>query len=139
MVFSFSYSAGHAFEENASVFFPVLAVSNGMPAVQLCSSIILHFFNWSGVVLYYGLKTAVDFYLFTAVFALVVGGLSYRVEHLQDAELSLLPKAIFGQIAPWLVLMTTPNVEFNVLFSNLTGFRHPDHKFEWTRKQFADW
>ena len=89
--------------------------------------------------MYYGLKTAVDFYLFTAIFALVVGGLSYRVEHLQDAELSLLPKAIFGQIAPWLVLMTTPNVEFNVLFSNLTGFRHPDHKFEWTRQQFADW
>jgi len=35
--------------------------------------------------------------------------------------------------------MTTPNAEFNVLFPNLNGFRHPDHKFEWTRQQFGDW
>jgi len=54
-------------------------------------------------------------------------------------ELSLLPKAIFGHIAPQLVVVTTPNVEFNVLFRNLSGFRHPDHKFEWTRQQFGDW
>jgi len=61
------------------------------------------------------------------------------VEHLQDAELSLLPKAIFGHIAPQLVVMTTPNAEFNVLFPNLCGYRHPDHKFEWTRQQFEHW
>ena len=63
----------------------------------------------------------------------------FRVEHLHESELSQLPKAIFGQIAPQLVIMTTPNAEFNVLFPNLTGFRHPDHKFEWTRQQFGDW
>jgi len=62
-----------------------------------------------------------------------------RVEHLSDVELSRLPNAIFGQIAPRLVIVTTPNVEFNVLFPNQTGFRHPDHKFEWTRDQFGDW
>uniref|UniRef100_T1KRW4 Small RNA 2'-O-methyltransferase n=1 Tax=Tetranychus urticae TaxID=32264 RepID=T1KRW4_TETUR len=36
--------------------------------------------------------------------------------------------------------ITTPNFEFNVVFGNkeLT-FRHYDHKFEWTRSQFAEW
>jgi len=63
----------------------------------------------------------------------------FRVEHLPDVELSRLPKAIFGQLAPRLVIITTPNAEFNVLFPNLTGFRHHDHKFEWTRQQFGDW
>ncbi len=37
--------------------------------------------------------------------------------------------------------MTTPNVEFNVLFSDLPvgRLRHRDHRFEWTRTEFADW
>ena len=61
------------------------------------------------------------------------------VEHLQQPVLSQLPNSIFGHIAPDVVVMTTPNAEFNVLFPNLTGFRHHDHKFEWTRQQFEDW
>jgi len=63
----------------------------------------------------------------------------YRVEHLHEPELTRLPEAIFGHISPQLVIMTTPNAEFNVLFPNPTAFRHPDHKFEWTRQQFGDW
>jgi len=63
----------------------------------------------------------------------------YRVEHLHEIDLSRLPEAIFGHISPQLVIMTTPNAEFNVLFPNPTALRHPDHKFEWTRPQFADW
>ncbi len=35
--------------------------------------------------------------------------------------------------------MTTPNAEFNVLFPGFKGFRHPDHKFEWSRAEFQDW
>ena len=36
--------------------------------------------------------------------------------------------------------MTTPNSEFNIVFGpDFSGFRHWDHKFEWTRKEFEDW
>ena len=36
--------------------------------------------------------------------------------------------------------MTTPNVEYNVRYEGLrSGMRHPDHRFEWTRDEFAAW
>jgi hypothetical protein len=38
-------------------------------------------------------------------------------------------------------VMTTPNAEYNVLFEGLAAgaLRHRDHRFEWTREQFAQW
>ena len=51
-----------------------------------------------------------------------------------------MPQVIFGQLSPKIAIITTPNVEFNVLFPNLKqGFRHYDHKFEWTRAEFQEW
>lgn len=41
-----------------------------------------------------------------------------------------------------MVVFTTPNFEFNVLFGAPifpNGFRHDDHKFEWTRLEFQEW
>ena len=37
--------------------------------------------------------------------------------------------------------VTTPNAEYNALFPTLPAgaFRHPDHRFEWTRNEFRDW
>lgn len=37
--------------------------------------------------------------------------------------------------------MTTPNAEYNVRFPGLPAgqFRHPDHRFEWTRAEFRAW
>jgi len=34
-----------------------------------------------------------------------------------------------------------PNAEFNVRYETLPAgsFRHPDHRFEWTREQFRTW
>ena len=61
------------------------------------------------------------------------------IEHLEDEVLAKFPSNVFGQINPKVVILTTPNAEFNVLFPNFSGFRHPDHKFEWTRSQFQDW
>ncbi|ELU10636.1 hypothetical protein CAPTEDRAFT_182989 [Capitella teleta] len=61
------------------------------------------------------------------------------IEHLVEDVLAALPAAIFGQIQPKLVYFTTPNSEFNELFPNFSGFRHPDHKFEWTRSEFQVW
>lgn len=39
------------------------------------------------------------------------------------------------------VVLTTPNREFNVKWETLGAgrFRHPDHRFEWTRQEFQDW
>ena len=39
------------------------------------------------------------------------------------------------------IVLTTPNREYNVTWETLPAgkFRHPDHRFEWTRQQFQDW
>jgi hypothetical protein len=38
-------------------------------------------------------------------------------------------------------IVTTPNGEYNVRWETLPPgrFRHPDHRFEWTRAEFARW
>jgi hypothetical protein len=54
--------------------------------------------------------------------------------------LPALAEAVFGN-APKTVIVTTPNAEHNALFANLAPgtFRHPDHRFEWTRAEFRAW
>jgi len=39
------------------------------------------------------------------------------------------------------VVLTTPNREYNVTWENVGAgrLRHPDHRFEWTRREFHDW
>ncbi|KAG8282773.1 Small RNA 2'-O-methyltransferase [Homalodisca vitripennis] len=61
------------------------------------------------------------------------------IEHLYPGDLDDLPFTIFGYIRPKIAMFTTPNADFNVLFPNFSGFRHYDHKFEWSRQQFEDW
>ncbi|MDP3891298.1 hypothetical protein [Nocardioides sp.] len=46
---------------------------------------------------------------------------------------------VFGAARPGAVVVTTPNSEYNALYERLVGMRHPDHRFEWTRAEFADW
>ena len=60
-----------------------------------------------------------------------------RVEgtHLIEA----LERVVFGAGRPGAVIVTTPNGEYNALYEGLVGLRHPDHRFEWTRDQFAEW
>ena len=62
------------------------------------------------------------------------------VEHLWPETLKKLPNNIFGFIKPKHVIISTPNSEYNVIFNNSPPrFRHWDHKFEWSRKEFEDW
>ncbi len=63
------------------------------------------------------------------------------VEHLDPDRLPALEHAVFAAAAPTTVVVTTPNVEYNVRFEALAAgaFRHRDHRFEWTRQEFADW
>ncbi|SOD73123.1 3' terminal RNA ribose 2'-O-methyltransferase Hen1 [Jatrophihabitans sp. GAS493] len=63
------------------------------------------------------------------------------IEHIDAARLPALERAVFGHARPGSVLVTTPNAEYNVRYEFLPAgqFRHRDHRFEWTRAQFAAW
>lgn len=63
----------------------------------------------------------------------------FSIEHLHPPILNAVPEVIFGNLQPMVVVVTTPNVEFNIIFPDLKGFRHYDHKFEWTRAEFRAW
>jgi 3' terminal RNA ribose 2'-O-methyltransferase Hen1 len=63
------------------------------------------------------------------------------IEHLDPPRLGAFERALFGGARPGVVVLTTPNREYNVRFENLPAgkFRHADHRFEWTRAEFAVW
>ncbi len=63
------------------------------------------------------------------------------IEHLDPPRLAAFERAVFGHAQPDLIVVTTPNAEYNALFETLPAgtFRHADHRFEWTRSEFADW
>ncbi|MDA0638326.1 methyltransferase domain-containing protein, partial [Nonomuraea sp. MCN248] len=61
------------------------------------------------------------------------------VEHVDPPRLAALEQVVFGHARPGHVVVTTPNVEYNPRYAFLTGLRHPDHRFEWTRAEFAAW
>jgi 3' terminal RNA ribose 2'-O-methyltransferase Hen1 len=67
--------------------------------------------------------------------------LSEVVEHVDPPRLPALERVVFGDAAPTTVVVTTPNREYNVHYPQLfeTGLRHADHRFEWTRAEFARW
>ena len=63
------------------------------------------------------------------------------IEHLDAPRLTALEQVVFGHARPRRVVITTPNSEYNVTWESLPAgrFRHRDHRFEWTRAQFAQW
>ncbi|GHE53950.1 3' terminal RNA ribose 2'-O-methyltransferase Hen1 [Streptomyces longispororuber] len=63
------------------------------------------------------------------------------VEHVDPERLPALEYAVFGAARPRTVLVTTPNVEYNVRWESLPAgrSRHSDHRFEWTRAEFRRW
>lgn len=62
------------------------------------------------------------------------------IEHIAPDRLSLVERAVFQLQRPKLVIVTTPNVEFNDLLGVPSSrMRHPGHHFEWTRGQFRKW
>ena len=87
---------------------------------------------------------------------LLHGGLTYRdarlegfdaatvievIEHLDENRLAAFERALFQCARPRRAIVTTPNVEYNVHYEFLSPgrLRHSDHRFEWTRAQFAAW
>ncbi|HEX8254039.1 MAG TPA: 3' terminal RNA ribose 2'-O-methyltransferase Hen1 [Thermoanaerobaculia bacterium] len=89
-------------------------------------------------------------------FSLFQGSLMYRdkrlreyeaatavevIEHLDPPRLTAFERVIFGETKPRLLIVTTPNAEYNVRFESLPAgrMRHRDHRFEWTRIEFRNW
>ncbi|GIM97286.1 3' terminal RNA ribose 2'-O-methyltransferase Hen1 [Paractinoplanes toevensis] len=61
------------------------------------------------------------------------------IEHVDPPRLPALEASVFGHARPRTVIVTTPNAEYNVHYEGLTGMRHSDHRFEWTRAEFQAW
>jgi 3' terminal RNA ribose 2'-O-methyltransferase Hen1 len=61
------------------------------------------------------------------------------IEHVDPPRLPALEASVFGHAKPRAVIVTTPNAEYNVHYEGLTGMRHSDHRFEWTRAEFEQW
>lgn len=62
------------------------------------------------------------------------------IEHVDPGRLSALEHGVFAVLRPGMVVVTTPNADYNPLHGRAEGrFRHPDHRFEWSRLQFRQW
>ena len=63
------------------------------------------------------------------------------VEHLDPPRLAAFERALFAFARPGTVVLTTPNREYNVTWEDVGAgrLRHPDHRFEWSRREFQVW
>lgn len=63
------------------------------------------------------------------------------IEHLDLNRLKAFERVLFDCARPKTVILTTPNQEYNVMWTQLDHdtMRHDDHRFEWTRQEFAEW
>jgi 3' terminal RNA ribose 2'-O-methyltransferase Hen1 len=88
-------------------------------------------------------------------FTLFQGSLTYRderfsgydaatcievIEHIDKNRLGAFEDVLFARARPRVVVITTPNIEYNEKFEKMSGsLRHGDHRFEWTREEFRAW
>lgn len=63
------------------------------------------------------------------------------IEHLDPPRLAAFERVLFEFARPATVVLTTPNRDYNAKWESLPAgrFRHRDHRFEWTRAEFAAW
>lgn len=63
------------------------------------------------------------------------------IEHLDVQRLSAFERVLFEFARPPVIVLTTPNREYNSHYENLNegGLRHGDHRFEWSRAEFRHW
>lgn len=85
------------------------------------------------------------------------------IEHMEEDQAYKFGECALGTLCPRILMVSTPNVEYNPILQRNTldskndsagedltedvegksglpcKFRNYDHKFEWTRKQFSDW
>ena len=62
------------------------------------------------------------------------------IEHVAPNNLSAVEFAVFACYRPKVVIVTTPNQEYNINYGIGPGkFRHLGHQFEWSRRKFQRW
>ena len=63
------------------------------------------------------------------------------IEHLDIPRLAAFERVLFEFAKPPVVVLTTPNKEYNANYGLLSegALRHGDHRFEWTREEFKSW
>lgn len=63
------------------------------------------------------------------------------IEHLDISRLADFARVLFEFSRPRTVILTTPNIEYNVHYEHMkeNSLRHVDHRFEWTRAEFTTW
>ena len=63
------------------------------------------------------------------------------IEHLDADRLDALVRVVWEFARPRRVIVTTPNADYNSVWPALPAgkFRHPDHRFEWSRGEFQAW
>ncbi|MEH7276356.1 3' terminal RNA ribose 2'-O-methyltransferase Hen1 [Neobacillus vireti] len=59
------------------------------------------------------------------------------IEHIDEERLPEIFNTILNDYRPKTLIVTTPNQEYNVLYDMDEAMRHDDHRFEWTRAEFA--
>jgi 3' terminal RNA ribose 2'-O-methyltransferase Hen1 len=59
------------------------------------------------------------------------------VEHIDEYRLAKVFDTIFKDYRPEVLIVTTPNQEYNVVYDMDEKMRHHDHRFEWTRAEFG--
>jgi 3' terminal RNA ribose 2'-O-methyltransferase Hen1 len=58
------------------------------------------------------------------------------IEHIDEYRLARIFETIFKDYRPNVLIVTTPNQEYNVVYDMDEIMRHHDHRFEWTRADF---
>jgi 3' terminal RNA ribose 2'-O-methyltransferase Hen1 len=61
------------------------------------------------------------------------------IEHIDEYRLTKIMNTILNDYQPGVLIITTPNQEYNQVYDMAEGYRHPDHRFEWTREAFYEW
>ncbi|CAN6213187.1 unnamed protein product [Urochloa humidicola] len=101
-------------------------------------------------VLYHGSITDYD----SRLYGVDIGTCLEVIEHMEEDQASLFGNIILSSFCPTVLIVSTPNYEYNPILQRSsmpnrdddadenTGpckFRNHDHKFEWTRAQFQCW
>lgn len=62
------------------------------------------------------------------------------LEHLRPQRLGQVERTVFQAYAPHLILISTPNADYNPRYGLKPGqWRDPDHQFEWSRARLREW
>ena len=114
----------------------LVGVDTSGQVLAIAKEILNHPFNSSHISLVHSCLTDLnqEYAHFDAAVLLEI------IEHIHPNQLSPIETAVFQNLKPMHIIMTTPNKDYNPIHG-LTDkqMRHHDHKFEWGRLKFRKW